>query len=350
MAVVVGTRPQIIKSQALVNQLTKDGLKVEVINTGQHYDFDMSDAFFQELGFKKPSVNLGIGQDTTLNQISKILLGLDSFFKKSNKQPDLVIVPGDTTSALASAIAVSRKGIPLAHLEAGARSNQFHMAEEINRRLIDHCSNYLFAPTKNCLNNLKSESVFGESFFTGDTMYDLFLLVNKREKLSQIKKETSRILVTIHRTENIEDSQTLETICSFLNKLNKLGYEIVFPLHPHTGRMLRKFKLKLSFKTVSPKGYLEMLKILASSEGVITDSGGLQKESYWMNTPCITLRHNTEWIETVSAKANHLLPASTKKLSPSKVDKIISSKVKPQKSLFGNGKASERISKIIQKM
>jgi len=345
----VGTRPQLIKSQPVINELKKNGFRIELINTGQHYDYELSKKIFTDLKIVKPSVNLGIGSGSQLEQISKIITKLEKYFKI--KKPDVVIIPGDTSSAIAAALATSKCGIPLAHLEAGARSNQFYMAEEINRRLIDHCSNFLFAPTKNCLRNLKKEFVFGKSYYVGDTMYDLFLEQYQKQKIEILKKKhnQNRILVTIHRAENVDHKEKLGKICKLLNKINDTGYEIVFPLHPHTQKNIRKFGLKLKTKKIEVMGYLDMLRLLATSSLVITDSGGLQKEAYWMGKPCITLRESTEWIETLEEKANFLFPLS-KEIRIEDVEKISHLKIKPKGSLFGSGKASERITSIIKKL
>ncbi len=179
ISIIVGTRPQIIKSQPLINSL-KSEFKLTIINTGQHYDYELSQKFFNELKIVKPSINLNAQKGSPIQQISKIITKLEQIF--SNHRPDLVIIPGDTTSALAGSLAASKSKLKIAHLEAGARSNQFYMEEELNRRIVDHSSNFLFAPTRNCLDNLKKESVFGKAFFVGDTMYDLFLEFKKKIK------------------------------------------------------------------------------------------------------------------------------------------------------------------------
>ena len=347
IGVIVGTRPQIIKSHPLIDRLGKDGFNADVINTGQHYDYQLSKIFFKELKFKKPSINFNIGSGSPLNQISKILIKLENYFK--NKDYDLIIVPGDTTSALAASLATSKAGINLAHLEAGARSNQFYMQEEINRRLIDHCSNFLFAPTKNCLQNLKKESVFGKSFFVGDTMYDLFLEFNRKYNFKSIKSKSDEILVTIHRTENIEKKSYLKKICLLINGFYQKGYNITFPVHPHTIKMLKKFGLSLKVRPYKPMSYLELMKSLAKSTLVITDSGGLQKEAYWMSKPCVTLRQSTEWIETVNEKANFLFPLS-KSLKIQRIERVLKQKIIPKGNLFGNGNASEKIVNIIKSL
>lgn len=349
ISIIVGTRPQIIKTQPLVNSLLKNKYDLTIIHTGQHYDYKLSQNFFKELKIKSPFKNLNVGRGTPLTQISKIIKKLEIFF--NSHKPDLVIIPGDTTSALAAAIATSKCGIKFAHLEAGTRSNQFYMAEEINRRLIDHCSHILFAPTKNCLINLKKESVFGEKFFVGDTMYDLFVEQYKKQKIDRLNKKnnSNKILITIHRVENIDNKERLRKICKLVNRINDANYEIIFPLHPHTQKNIKKFGFKLKIKKTDVVGYFDMLKLLAISSLVITDSGGLQKESYWMGKPCITLRESTEWTETIKENANFLFPLS-KELKIKDIEKISSIKIKPKASLFGNGKASKKIVSVIKKL
>ncbi len=346
ISLVLGTRPQIIKSQSLLNQLKKVGFKINVIHTGQHYDYELSRKFFSDLSIVKPSVNLGVGKGTSIQQMAKIILRLENYFKKN--LPDLVIVPGDTTSALAAAVAASKCKLKLAHLEAGARSNQFYMEEEINRRLIDHCSDFLFAPTKNCFTNLKNESVFGKSFFVGDTMYDLFLEFNKKYNFKSIKSQ-KEVLVTIHRAESIKNKLNLQKICSFINKIHLNGFSINFPIHPHTKKMIKKFGINLKIKPRNSLGYIDLMKNLAKSTFVITDSGGLQKEAYWMGKPCITIRESTEWIETVKEGGNFIFPLS-KPFNINSIERISSKKIRPKRSLYGNGNASVKIANIIKKL
>jgi UDP-N-acetylglucosamine 2-epimerase len=349
ISVVIGTRPQIIKSQPLISCLKSNKFKIDVIYTGQHYDYQLSKKFFQDLYLVKPDYNLGVGKGSAIQQTSKIILKLEKIFSKTN--PDLVIVPGDTTSAIAGAFAASKMKIKLVHLEAGARSNQFYMAEEVNRRMIDHCSDILLAPTKGCLDNLKKESVYGKSYFVGDTMYDLFLKFYAKHNFNSYKKKTNpnQILVTIHRAENIENKKILNKILGVLNSLSKKGFSIIFPIHPHTEQKIKEFGLNFVGNKIPPAGYIDLMKIMAQSKMVMTDSGGLQKEAYWMGKPCVTFRENTEWVETLRVKANFLMPLS-KKISIDKIIKISKIKVNPKSSLYGKGMASENISKIIRKI
>ncbi len=347
-ALIVGTRPQIIKSQPIIKEIISRNSKVSIIHTGQHYDYEMSKSFFKELKIHKPDVNLGVDSGSSSKQLGEIISKLEKPLKKIN--PDVVIVPGDTRSALGAALSVNRMGIPLAHLESGARSYDNTMEEEINRRLIDHCSNILFAPTKNCLKNLNNESVLGKKYFTGDTMYDVFLTYKNILKLSRLKKEKI-VLMTIHRQANLENYDQMKKIVNLAKSISKSGYKIIFPIHPHTKKNITTFKLSLAgIQTISPIKYSEMLKLLSKASLLLTDSGGLQKEAFWSNTPCITIRKNTEWIETLGKNHNMLLK-SIKKSDHSKIIKILKSTKQKKKSknsnLFGNGKASKKIVSIL---
>ncbi len=348
VALIVGTRPQIIKSQPLIKEIIFRKLKISLIHTGQHYDYEMSKSFFKELKIRKPDVNLGISSGSSSRQLGEIISKLEKHLKKIN--PDIVIVPGDTRSALGAALSAKTIGIPLAHLEAGARSYDNTMEEEINRRLIDHCSDFLFAPTRNCLKNLKAESVLGKTYFTGDTMYDVFHEYKKILKLTSFRKEKI-ILMTIHRQANLENYNQMKKILNLAKSISKSGYKVIFPIHPHTKKTISSFRLSLnSIQTISPIQYSEMLKLLSKTSLLLTDSGGLQKEALWSNTPCITLRKNTEWIETLIQNHNVLLK-TIKKSDSSKIIRMLKStksKDKSKKSnLFGKGQASKKIVSIL---
>ena len=346
ISIIIGTRPQIIKTQPLIHQLLKKKFDVEIIHTGQHYDFKLSKIFFKDLDIPKASKNLKINKGTQLQQISKIIGLLEKHLKKS--RPDLVIIPGDTTSAIAGALSASKLKIKLAHLEAGARSNQLYMSEEINRRIIDHCSDILFAPTKNCLQNLRNESVFGKTYFVGDTMLDLLLTWKKKNKLKHKTSKNKTILFTLHRAENIENPKNLKKISTIVNKLSK-DHKIIFPIHPHTKKKIEENNLKFNTKKISPLDYSSLMNLINEVDAIITDSGGLQKEAFWMNRPCITLRESTEWIETTKSGANLLAPLS-RPFPFSRVKKLLNKKIKTRNNSFGNGKASEAITKIIKNL
>jgi len=302
ICVIVGTRPQIIKSQPVINQLLKKRHQVVVIHTGQHYDYEMSKGFFDEMKIKDPDFNLGVKVGSSAQQVAQIISKLENPLKKIN--PDCVIVPGDTRSALAAALCANRLGLKIAHLEAGARSHDFSLEEEINRRIVDNCSDLLFAPTKNCFNNLKKEGILGTSYFTGDTMYDVLLEFKKILKLKKPKKKKF-VLMTIHRQNTISNPKQMKKIIDLVKKIVKSGEEVIFPIHPHTKKQINSFKISLKgINTIKPVKYSKMLQLLNDAKLLITDSGGLQKEAFWLKTPCVTIRKNTEWIETLQGKRN----------------------------------------------
>ncbi len=343
---VIGTRPQIIKSQPLIEELISKKTEVSIIHTGQHYDYKMSKTFFNEMKINEPDFHLGIKDILPVNQLDQIISKLEKPLRKL--KPNYVIVPGDTRSALGAALCASRLGLKLVHLEAGARSNDFDLEEEINRRIIDHCSNILFAPTKNCYKNLKNESVLGSTFFTGDTMYDVFLNFKKKLKLKNQKKEKF-VLMTIHRKDNIENYSKIKKIIQLTKNITSLGYNVIFPIHPHTEKQIKSYGLSLQRITaIKPVNYSKMLDLLYNADLLITDSGGLQKEAYWLKTPCVTLRKTTEWIETLREGRNTLLGDVTKS-SLNSIKKLLNKKNPKAKPIgFGNGKASKKMASILR--
>lgn len=345
--IIVGTRPQIIKTQPIINEIQKTNSKLSIIHTGQHYDYKMSQVFFNELKIRKPDLNLNIKPKSSSQQLGEIIMKLEKPLSKID--PDVVIVPGDTKSALGAALSANRLGIKLAHIEAGARSMEYYMEEEINRRLIDHCSNFLFAPTKNCFSNLQKESVLGKIFYSGDTMYDIFVEFKKILKLSTQHRDV--ITATLHRKENIHNAKNLKNFISLLRKLSRKN-KVIFPIHPHTQKMIKLSNISLKGITVlNPLKYSEMLQLLSKSKILLTDSGGLQKEAYWTKTPCVTFRKSTEWIETLDGKHNLLL----KTIDNSKLNSIEKILAKKSPSFvyktqsFGNGYAAKKIVSILRK-
>jgi len=349
IAIIVGTRPQIIKSQPLIKEILSRKAKISLIHTGQHYDYEMSKAFFKELKIRNPDFNLGVGKGSSSQQLGEIISKLEKPLKKLN--PDVVVVPGDTRSALGAALCANRMGIPLAHLESGARSYDNKMEEEINRRLIDHCSDLLFAPTKNCLKNLEKESVLGKIFFAGDTMYDVFLQYKNILKI-QNNLERNYVLMTIHRRENILNVSKLKEIIKLATKISNHGYKIIFPLHPHTKNQIKLNKISLKgINVIRPIKYSEMLTMLSKAKLLLTDSGGLQKEAFWSNTPCVTIRDSTEWVETLIDNHNTLLKnikaSDSKKIL--KILKLKQTKKVNSSKIFGDGMASKKITSILLK-
>ena len=362
VTLVLGARPQIIKSAPFIHLASEDKqVHLDIIHTGQHYDYEMTKIFFEELHLPDPIANLNVGSGTHAQQTAKIMLRLEKILQK--QKPDLVIVPGDTNSTLAGALTAAKLHIPVAHIEAGARSYDIKMPEEINRRLTDHCSTLLFTPTKNCTKNLIKEGINKNKIHqTGDTMYDALLQqLPKAEKTTILKKLNLKpktyALLTTHRPENVDNLKNLKNIIEAITKLKPLT--MVFPAHPRTQKQLRKTKLynkiqkQKHIKLIKPTGYHETLKLIKNATLILTDSGGMQKEAFWLKTPCITLRKNTEWTETTQLGANHLTGTNPQKITKT-ANKIIKNKEQITKKLqklpnpFGDGKASQRILEAIK--
>ncbi|MHA1228039.1 MAG: non-hydrolyzing UDP-N-acetylglucosamine 2-epimerase [Candidatus Hodarchaeales archaeon] len=348
---VTGTRPQIIKSAPILKAAKKNG-NIEIIHifTGQHYDKYLADVFFQKLEVEIPKYQLNVRSGTTDYHIRSIIDKIIPILKEI--KPKGVIVPGDTNSALAAGLSGMFTGIPIMHVESGLRSFDFHMQEEINRRLIDHGSSLLFAPTSHAIKNLKNESVLGKIVYTGDTMFDL--LKNEKERIidSKLFEETARkynlvekeyIVLTIHRRENLSSVKKLKNIFDAIKHSKKA---VIFPMHPHTKKMILEYKINIpdNIKLIDPLGYHEFLNIVSYSNLVVTDSGGLQKETYLLNVPCVTLRTSTEWLETVEKGANKVV-GSNPGLIIKAIEEMYGKKIQAEPSIYGNGKAAEVIVK-----
>lgn len=360
ITIVVGTRPELIRFASLIHQFLKiKSVKLNLVHTGQHYSKEMNEVFFHELGLPKPDVNLGVGGFSPTEQMGKIILGMGEIIDK--KEPDIICVWGDTNSSLGVAIAANKTGVKLCHIEAGCRSHDFRMAEEYNRILIDHLSDLLFPLSKNDQDNLANEKVHGKALFLGDPLYDVFLENQKAANKIKIKEIINEgggeILLTLHRAENVDNPKTLKNILTAIAKIK--SKRIIFPIHPRTEKMIKKYRLakftkSKSMKVIPPLGYLELLKVLNQSELVITDSGGLQKEAFFAKKICVTLRKSTEWLDTVKLKTNILLNPETEAIN--KLPKIVSgiekiSKVFRQikKQPYGDGRATEKIARALIK-
>jgi UDP-N-acetylglucosamine 2-epimerase (non-hydrolysing) len=354
---VLGARPQIIKSAPVIHKAKKDPeIHLEVVHTGQHYDYRMTKVFFEELHIPDPVVNLEVGSGTHAWQTAEIMIRLEKFLIE--RKPDFVLTPGDTNSTLAGALTAAKLCIPVAHIEAGARSYDMQMPEEINRCLTDHCSTLLLTSTENCTKNLLKEGINKNRICqTGDTMYDVLLQqMPKAEKtpiLKQLDLEPKTYaLLTLHRAENVDNFQNLKGIVKAITKLKQLT--IVFPIHPRTQKQLAQYKFdeviqkNCHIRVTQPVGYLETLKLIKNAKMVLTDSGGMQKEAFWLKTPCITLRDGTEWVETVKFKANYLAGANTKKIVKTVKaivgnEETISERLKSLPNPFGDGNASQKV-------
>jgi UDP-N-acetylglucosamine 2-epimerase (non-hydrolysing) len=348
---VVGARPQFIKAAAVSRQLRKKHHEI-LVHTGQHYDKELSNIFFDELKIPKPDYNLNIGSDSHAKQIGKMLIEIEKVLFK--EKPDFVLVYGDTNSTLAGALSAAKLQIPLAHVEAGLRSFDRRMPEELNRVLADHVSNILFCPTQTSIQNLKNEGITKGVYNIGDVMVDVLLnnlkIAKKSKIIKKLKLKSNDYLVaTIHRPSNTDDKNNLTNIVEAFIESERA---IVFPVHFRTQKYLKKFKLYEKLKrsrnvlAIDPIGYLDFLWLMNNSDKILTDSGGIQKEAYILKKPCITLRENTEWVETINEGWNILVYTNKNKIL--KAIKNFNPK-KQSKLLFGDGKASLKIVKILNK-
>jgi len=348
IASIVGARPQFIKASPVSKELRKVYHEI-LIHTGQHYDFELSQLFFDELGIPEPAYNLDVGSFTQGEQTGRMLMEIEKVLLK--EKPDFVLVYGDTNSTLAGALASAKLHIPTGHVEAGLRSYDKSMPEEINRVLTDHCSDLLFSPTKTAVNNLKKEGIEKGVYLTGDVMVDA-LVYNKEiaeeksniiDKLSLTSKQY--LVATIHRASNTDNENNLENIVDAFCKVDET---VVFPAHPRTVKKLKEYgsyeKLYKHVKLIKPLGYLSFLKIMNHAKKIMTDSGGVQKEAYILKVPCLTLRENTEWVETVEDVWNVLVGSDREKIIKA-VKGFEANRV--QRNVFGDGKASEKIVEVI---
>lgn len=351
---VVGARPQFVKA-AVVSKalLSLGGISETIIHTGQHYDVNMSDLFFDEMGIPSPGYNLNIGSGSHAFQTGKILVEVERILV--SEVPDLLLVYGDTNSTLAAALAAAKVGVPIAHVEAGLRSFNKSMPEEINRILTDHVSQYLFAPTIMAKNNLVREG-FEERCISvvGDVMYDAAMQFGSLaeshsrvlERLSLVEKTFA--LATIHRAESTKDAQSLQSIFESLNLLSR-HMRVVLPLHPRTRKAAGDFGLERLLENVSvidPVGYLDMIRLERASKLIVTDSGGVQKEAFFFRVPCVTLRQETEWVELVKARWNILISPGEAK---DEVERMVShaATVGDSSDFYGSGDAAIKIAKTI---
>ncbi len=338
---IVGARPQFIKAATLSRIIKNvDEISEVIVHTGQHYDPSMSDVFFKELNIPQPDINLEVGSGSHGKQTAKMLEGIEEVLLKH--KPNCVLVYGDTNSTIAGALAASKMHIPIVHVEAGLRSFNRSMPEEINRIATDHISDCLFAPTQNAMELLAKEGLAEKAVFSGDVMFDSILyyreIAKKKHKLTDIAdvKPGEYYLATVHRQENTDDLRNLQSI--FL-AFSELDLPVLVPLHPRTLKVMDEISYRSNVKIINPLGYMEMITVLANCCKVLTDSGGLQKEAYFMQKPCITLREETEWIETLDGNWNFVVGTNRAKI----LEKINVNDFALQKEAFGNGKAAELI-------
>jgi UDP-N-acetylglucosamine 2-epimerase (non-hydrolysing) len=350
IATIVGARPQFIKL-APISQKLRQKCKEVLIHTGQHYDYEMSKVFFDEIGIPTPDYHLEVGSDTHAVQTGKMLIKIEEVLVK--ERPDIILVYGDTNSTLAGALASAKLDIPVGHIEAGLRSFDKSMPEEINRIITDHISSFCFAPTNTAVDNLKKEGIENGVYLTGDVMYDaaikgIEIAKSKSQILHQLGlKEKEYLLITLHRAANTDIQENLRSI---VNALIEIDEKVVFPIHPRTKKALEDYglldKLEANSNVIItlPVGYFDFLLLEYYAKKILTDSGGVQKEAYFFKVPCITLRESTEWVETIEDGWNVLV--GTKK------DLIINAIAEfnpnsKQRDVFGDGNASDKILKIL---
>jgi UDP-N-acetylglucosamine 2-epimerase len=313
---IVGARPQFIKAAVLSRELRKEHIEI-LVHTGQHYDDNMSAVFFKELEIPEPDYNLGIGSGSHGKQTGEMLAGIEEILLK--EKPDWVLVYGDTNSTLAGALAASKLHIKIAHVEAGLRSFNRNMPEEINRVLTDHLSNLLFCPTDTAVNNLRLEGITKGVHQVGDVMYDalqwaLDLGDEYSSILARLKLEPkSYLLATVHRAENTDDPARLQGI---LDAFNQVDEPLVFPVHPRTRKKLAELAWQPASHVIllDPLRYIDMVFLEKNALVILTDSGGMQKEAHWLEVPCVTLREETEWVETLAGNWNQLAGVDPQKI------------------------------------
>lgn len=342
---VIGARPQFIKAAVVSNAFKARDIEELILHTGQHFDNNMSDVFFDELGIPKPAFNLGIGGGSHGQNTGRMVEGVEKVLM--DERPDWLLVYGDTDSTLAGALAAVKLHIPIAHVEAGLRSFNRRMPEEINRILTDHAATMLFAPMETAVRNLANEGVDPEKVMNvGDVMYDAALFYGaKADKESQILETLGLagkeyILATVHRAENTDATERLTAI---IQGMADCGRQIVLPLHPRTKARMASLGLDLpeNVLAIEPIGYLDMVMLEKNAALIMTDSGGVQKEAFFYHVPCITLRDETEWVELVEAGWNQIVPP----LSSDAIVDAISSARMPGKSIqpYGKGNAAELV-------
>lgn len=346
---VVGVRPQFVKASVVSRELRKNNEEI-LIHTGQHYDYQMNKVFFEQLNIPEPDYHLDIGSGSHGYQTGEMLKKIEKVLIK--EKPDLVLIYGDTNSTLAGALAASKLNIRTAHVESGLRSFDKSMPEEINRVITDHCSDILFCPTQNAVENLKSEGITENVYLTGDVMVDSLLYnkdvaENKSNILNYLGLNNKEYIVaTVHRASNTDNKNNLQNIANALYELNCI---VVFPAHPRTEKLLKKYKLydklRNNIKLIEPLGFFDFIKLLNHAKVILTDSGGIQKEAYLLKVPCITLRENTEWIETVEDGWNILVGANKETII--KMVNEFNPSVKTHSNRFGSGNSGARITSIV---
>jgi UDP-N-acetylglucosamine 2-epimerase (non-hydrolysing) len=355
VAIILGTRPEIIKLSNIMRLCEKKKIEYFIVHTGQHYSYKMDKIFFDDLELPEVKYKLDVGSSTHGEQTAQILERLEKVLLK--EKPSVVLVQGDTNTVLAGALAATKLGIKVGHVEAGLRSYDRHMPEEINRLLTDHISDFLFCPTEISKNIAIKENIDKNKIFvTGNTIVDAVLqnqiLATKKSKILEKLNLTSNnyFLITAHRQENVDVQEKLRNLVVAFDRIyKKFKIPMIYPIHPRTKKMLNVFKIKIpeTIKAIDPVGFIDFLKLEANAKLILTDSGGVQEEGCILKIPCVTLRENTERPETLQVGSNIL--AGT---NPDRIIKAIDTMLRKKqnwKNPFGDGTASENILKILQK-
>jgi UDP-N-acetylglucosamine 2-epimerase (non-hydrolysing) len=353
IAIVVGTRPEIIKMAPVIRELENKGESHFIIHTGQHYSYNLDSVFFEQLKLPQAKYNLNVGSGSHAEEMARILIGTEKVLSK--EEPDIVLLEGDTNSVIGGALAAAKLHIEVGHVEAGLRSYDRQMPEEINRILTDHCSDYLFAPTSKAKEILLGEGIRDEKIFvTGNTIVDAVHqnldIAREAGNLTKTLHLATRgyFLVTLHRQENVDSQSRFAPILDGLDKVaSKFRVPVIYPIHPRARKMMTRFGLKLqNIKIIEPIDFFSFLELESNARLVLTDSGGVQEEACILRVPCVTLRDNTERPETIEVGANILAGASSDKI----VDcvEIMLNRENNWINPFGDGKAGRRIVEIIK--
>lgn len=356
IAIIIGTRPEIIKMSPIIRACDECGQNYFIIHTGQHYSYEMDKIFFNELELKEAKYNLDVGSGTHGAQTGQMLEKIENILIE--EKPDIVLVQGDTNSVLAGALAASKLQIKVGHVEAGLRSHDRAMPEEINRVIADHISDYLFVPTSSSKDNLIREGIDNSKIFiTGNTIVDsvhqnLEISLKKMDVLKHLNIESKRyFLITLHRAESVDSPIRLKSILNSLGRIFEvMQLEIIFPMHPRTEKMIQEFGLTMpnGVLAIKPLGFLEFLQLESNARLVLTDSGGIQEETCILNVPCITLRNNTERPETVDVGSN-ILAGYEEKAIIDATERMMESTMQ-WNNPFGDGNASNKIIEFIQSL
>ncbi|HCZ9577175.1 TPA: UDP-N-acetylglucosamine 2-epimerase (non-hydrolyzing) [Vibrio cholerae] len=345
---IIGARPQFIKASVVSRAIQQtDGIEEIMLHTGQHFDANMSDIFFNQLNIPRPHIQLDIHGGSHGEMTGRMLAEIE--LALLTHKPDRVLVYGDTNSTLAGALAAAKLHIPVAHVEAGLRSFNMQMPEEINRILTDQVSDLLFCPTDIAVQNLNNEGFVNKPvqvLQVGDVMQDAAILFAKKAAAPAGNLPDQFILATLHRAENTDNPQRLAAIVAGLNELHSSLSPVVLPLHPRTRKLIAEQGLELNVHLIDPVGYFEMVWLLDHCQLVLTDSGGVQKEAFFFGKACVTMRDQTEWVELIEAGANELVGADTAKIIEA-ATRNAGRRVQDTSNLYGGGEAAQRIVDVL---